>query len=337
MHHHSTGWPRAIRSFGCAAAALLCLPAASATAATAPVVGASLQANALEAPAGAITDPVGRTWVSDHVGGFCRLSTATPAALDADTCLGGALALIPTPGPAAAGQPSSQDPTPNAVGSGDEVAYVPDEAAGTNTVDVLLWNPASRLFSLKSTITMSGVGFRPTGTSLGPDGNLYVAFKQSPDGDIQRVIDPASDNPVVEVVGHSDGSPSVAAGYDAKGALTVYTIGAGGIEQLHPNAAPQPPATASPFDVGVIGNPPLPRELGALFYDVPAHVLYAGSADAALLGAGIDVVDRFDTDTGAAQLNLLTGLTTVSGLGVDANGGLLVGNVPAADAGISEL
>src|SRR2546430_464983 len=81
---------------------------------------------------------------------------------------------------------------------------------------------APGLSTQKSTTRLPGPRVRPNGASVGPDGNLYVAFLRAPAGDIQRVTNAASDAPIVEVVGHSDGGSALAAGYDAHGALTVY-------------------------------------------------------------------------------------------------------------------
>jgi hypothetical protein len=90
---------------------------------TARAAGPSLTGGGLHISTGALIDPVGRTWVSDHNGGFCRMTGATedqPGTIDHPTeaggpgprtCLGG---LMPDAavGPDAAGAPVFIDPTP---------------------------------------------------------------------------------------------------------------------------------------------------------------------------------------------------------------------------------
>jgi len=303
-------------------------------------VPTTLQATGLAEPAGAIVDPAGTTWVADGAG-FCPLVAAAPAGgnggggaaaavpfqLDSTACLGGTPlnpAIPNAPGPDAPGQPAYFDATPSAPNSGDEVVFVPDGASASSDLDVLQWDPAQRTFSLKKTITLHNT--RPTSASVGPDGNVYVAFQASPTFDIERVSAPLSASPAVDVVGHSD-SGTVAAGYDASGAVTLYTA-EDTIMQLHPDAAAQPAAAPAPFSVGDDGAG-APRPIGALYYDVHDHALYAGTTEG--LPPGTDVVDRFNTDSGVAEMDYATGLDLIGGLGTDPLGNLFVSDGAKAD------
>ena len=64
---------RATLFAGAAVSLLLGLGAPGAASAA---TGASLYADGLHIPAGGLVDPNNRVWVSDHNGGFCRLSAA---------------------------------------------------------------------------------------------------------------------------------------------------------------------------------------------------------------------------------------------------------------------
>src|SRR3954451_20519925 len=125
----------------------------------------TVQATGLLEPAGAIVDPAGNTWVADGAG-FCRLAAAQ---LDAASCTGGEPVPLPAvlpPGPGAPGAPAFLDPTPNAVGSGDEAVFVPDGAAGSSNLSVLRWNPAQGTFVWEKDIPLRNV--RATAASVGP-------------------------------------------------------------------------------------------------------------------------------------------------------------------------
>src|SRR5215218_4334659 len=158
--------------------------------------GPSVYADGLHVPAGGIVDPDDRVWVSDHNGGFCRLTTpddrgagtldhpSTPGAPASvtRTCLGG---LLPdaAPGPDAAGQPAFSDPTPELPGSGDELALVPDGASPSMDVWRARWNPHTRLFEadpdtdvIRMDADATEARPRPTAVSVAPDGNAYVVF-----------------------------------------------------------------------------------------------------------------------------------------------------------------
>src|SRR5215213_977264 len=104
----------ALPSAGAAVGATLAFAAA---APDAQAAGASLYATGLHVSAGVLVDPAGRTWVSDHNAGFCRVSDPTddgpgriehperPGQPGLRTCLGG---LLPDaqPGADASGAPA---------------------------------------------------------------------------------------------------------------------------------------------------------------------------------------------------------------------------------------
>jgi hypothetical protein len=305
------------------------MPATSAVAA-----GSTLYADGLHISTGTIVDPNGRVWVSDHNAGFCRILDPSASSVGriehpqfpgdpvSRTCLGGLLAGAGA-GPDAAGAPSFLDPTPAEPGSGDEVAFIPDGASPSSDIVRVQWNPAKGLFEFEdtiSTISPDGRGTRPTASSIGPDGNLYVVFQRP--GQLQRVVDPETPGqPVVEVVGRTSdgrGAGAVAAGFDENGVLTVYVGEAAGLRELRPAAGPVPPIGTASFNV--------PGTIGALGYDLTRHLLYAGTADALVQNQdeGTDVLHRFNTDTNVAELNFGTGYTVVGGVGVHPDGNVFV-------------
>src|SRR5918911_1345809 len=110
--HVASGRLRALpRSCAAVAAALLALAPWTADA---PAAGSTQVAEGLHLSAGALADPHGRIWISDHNAGFCRVTDVTadgpghiehpqrPAEGGPRTCLG---ALLPDaePGPDPAG------------------------------------------------------------------------------------------------------------------------------------------------------------------------------------------------------------------------------------------
>src|ERR687885_893485 len=269
-----------------AAVAVMLVGASTASAAPAPVV------SKLTAPLGAIQAPDGRWWVSDHLAGFCRVAvgtTAAPGAIETATCLGGGVPVLP--GPASAGEPVFHDPTPAAPNSGDEMAYVPDGATGSRSVDRLAWNPASQTFSMVDAVSLVGADpdQRPAYAALGPDGNLYVGTLRTTA--IQRIVDPEGAAPTAEVVGNIDRLAGLAAGRDAAGRLALYSAEPTGVTRLYPDAAA--PAASQPTTMALgLANAATPYEPGALAYDMAANALYVGTASAAHAGP-VDKVMRF--------------------------------------------
>jgi hypothetical protein len=259
--------------------------AASASAAPGP----SLYADGLHVPAGGIVAPDNRVWVSDHNGGFCRLTSpgdrgpgtidhpslpGTPATVQR-TCLGG---LLPdaAPGPDAAGQPAFSDPTPEFAGSGDEIVLIPDGASPSMDVWRAHWNPHTQLFEADpgtDVISMDAdtaeTRPRPTAVSIAPDGDAYVVFQRS--SSIQRIVEPDAATPRVELIGFTAdgvGTSAIAAGYGAFGPMgppMVYVAEGTGIRQI-PGArgAATTTTSASPFDAGTTAG--VPATVSSLAY-----------------------------------------------------------------------
>jgi hypothetical protein len=333
MHIHRT--PRALPRIGSAlgtAFALLALSGAPAQAAT----GSSLTGEGLHISAGALVDPAKRTWVADHNGGFCRMTPATddgpghiehpqhPGEPGTRTCLGG---LLPdaAPGPDAAGQPVLVDPTPDWVGNGDEVALIPDGASPSSEVVRAQWNPNTKLFEYRDTISMIADRGRPTVLSLGADDAVYVGFQR--ETTIQRIVDPAAARPQVEVVGTTtDGRAAqvLAAGRDANGDSVVYVSETTGVRVLRPDSG-NTRTEAAPFDVDAL------TAIGSMFYDLETDHLYIGTANAAdqVDGAGVDTLMQIDTRTNFVDPAYATGYTMVGGIAKALDGNLIVLDDPA--------
>jgi hypothetical protein len=296
--------------------------------------GRSLYAEGLHISTGAIEDPRGRIWVADHNAGFCRVTDPTddgPGTIEhpvragdtaTQTCLGGLLPGAGT-GPDAAGQPAFVDPTPERSGNGDEVVLIPDGASQSSEVVRVEWNPDTELFEFKDTVTLVGDRLRPTVASLGPDGNVYVVFQRS--GDVQRITNPAGDEPEAQVIGRTSdgrGAAAMAAGYDRGGTATrIYLAEDGGMRELTPSVTNPPASAASSITV--------PGNVSALIYDREHHWLYAGTADEGATAPGGDAVHRIDTDQGGAATRLAGDNTMVGGFGLRSGGLLLVLDDPA--------
>src|SRR4051812_10144215 len=252
-------------------------------------VGTSLYATGLHISTGSITDPDGRTWVSDHNAGFCRIVDPTAAGpghiehpdfdpatpntpTDTPTCLGGLLAGA-APGPDASSAPAFFDPTPASPNSGDEKVFVPDGAAPSSEVFILGWHPDTHLFTNDGVVTMDAdparaTRSRPLAASLGPDGFVYVGFQVS--GTIQR-FNPADARPTAQLVARTAdgrGVGPVAAGFDSAGQTPVYAGERTGVRQFHPG--PGAVSTATPFAA---------TSPNAMAYDLARHLLYLGTAN----------------------------------------------------------
>ncbi len=309
-------WARALGAVsGLLAAALV---VALGIASSAFAAGASVYANGVHISTGALVDPDGRVWVSDHNAGFCRVTDATSSAPGyiehaqfpgdtahgGPTCLGGLLPGAGTGPDAASGAVLYTNPT-----TGEHFAFIGDGAAPSAEVVRAKWNTDTRTFDFDGTVEMNAdparpARSRPNSVSLGPDGLIYVGFQQS--GTIQR-FNPALAKPTAERVGRTSdgrGTVAVAAGLDEAGAVTVYVVEAAGLRELHPSASA--PTTVASFSVGA-------DTIGALAYDATRHVLYAGTADGVTQAdRGADKLHRFETDAGgAAELGYATGFSMV--------------------------
>ena len=306
--------------------------------------GSSRYADGLHISAGSIVDPMGRVWVSDHNGGFCRVTQPTengPGTIDHPsvpggpgprTCLGG---LLPEAGGVRtdAGQPSLVDPTPANIGNGDEVALIPDGARPSSDIVRAKWNPDSELFELMDIVTMIGDGgndpgvrSRPTATAAGPDGEVYVVFQDS--GTVERIANAAGANPTVAIVGRpANGrrAETVAAGRDADGSTRVFIAEDGGLTSLEPRVN-QPPTAAPVAFAANAGT------ISALKYDLDRDHLWVGTANGLTQAdEGIDQIHRFSPRVpgGNPQLGYARGFSMVGGLGLRPDGVVYVVDDPA--------
>jgi hypothetical protein len=312
--------------------------------------GPSLFAEGLHISTGAIVDPNDRVWVADHNAGFCRIkpSSAGPGVIDHPqhpgedvdhTCLGG---LLPEAaiGPDAAGQPAFVDPSPEFASSGDEFVLIPDGASPSADVVRADWNPDTGLFEFRDVITMDAdLGEdrpRPVAVSVAPDGNAYVVFQRS--GTIQRIVDPESPNPTVDLVAATSdgrGAAAVAATYGAGGPLSpprIVVAETTGLREVV-GTATSPGAPRTTVDSGF--DLPGTQVVSALTYEILDATagtgdLFAGTADSLPAAEGDANADRVLRWTGAGQpTQVADGLSTVGGFGPRHHGGLLVVDDPA--------
>jgi hypothetical protein len=283
----------------------------------------SVYGKGLHVPTGAMEDPAGRLWVSDHNAGFCRWSDPTidgsgsiehpqtpnrPRA-ELRTCLGG---LLPDAGPGAdaAGPPTFVDPTPKRPGNGDEVVIVADGFSQSNFLVRFRWDPGTELFVYLDQITVPAIERpvqdrpRPVTTQLGPDPDGIdgpkqpsVFFTNKRDIYIGRVDQPAADVPSVHVAGY------VGAGGDRAEVLAIgqrtdtetgerrpviYLVGATLERLINPRIEGEEDApttlTATATPIaGVAG-------IGAMQYDLQRDLLYVGTAEGLVEDAAGNVI-----------------------------------------------
>src|SRR5262245_42163443 len=269
---------RAARRMGLGIALAL---AALAMAQAAFGAGASQQAAGLAAgPNGTLVDPNGRTWVSDAVSGFCRVTEPTAfafGAIEPGTCVAG---------PGTAGQAALLHQGANFF------AFIPDAAAQSSTIFRSPWNPVTGTFGGATPIPIPpdvpGQNIRPQAASADPAGadQVYVVGFNSTF--LQR-INAASTAPAVEHVANITGPRPrgvAATQLGAANTLTVYVSTGAGVENVVPPPAPILPGTLLPTTLPAAFNPAAAQPLA---YDATRHMLYAGtSAAAAPADAGID-------------------------------------------------
>jgi sugar lactone lactonase YvrE len=149
---------------------------------------------------GALVD--GHFWVSDHSGAFCRMDAGAPGSSLAPNgeavCYIGATPSTTKDRPPQDGQPS-WDTVANLV-------YVPDYKSNSRGVWRFTYSPLTQQIVDTGTIIAPSAGLgglRPDATALGPDGNLYVGSLNT--GDIKRVTNPGGDptTQVVQTIGKS--------------------------------------------------------------------------------------------------------------------------------------
>jgi hypothetical protein len=323
----------------------LAFVAALGSAPSAHAAGPALHANGLHIASGAIVDPAGRIWVTDHNAGFCRLTKPasgpatiehpqTPGDPSGRTCLGGLLPHAGT-GPDAAMAPVFIDPSPGAPDSGDEFALIPDVAAPSADVVRADWNAKTDKFEFGGVITMDADPLeperpRPAAATLAADGSVYVVFQRS--GTVQRIVNPDARNPTVQLVARTTdgrGATAVAALPGPLGvfspAKVVIAEATGLTETIGTPTDPASPRVArdSTFDVPDFA-PGVPAAIGALAYEVVNETtgtgrLYAGTGNAEeLVRPGPDKVYSWDTTlTGASPVaEYAHGFSSIAGLGV---------------------
>jgi Bacterial Ig-like domain len=137
---------------------------------------------------------------------------------------------------------------------------------------------------------------------------------------VQRITNPAGDEPVAQVVGQTsdgEGASAIAAGYAPNGSDTRLYLAEkeNGMRELTPRDTNPPVSVASTL--------PVPGNVSALIYDHDRNWLYAGTADEVATEAGLDAVHRIDI--GARTNTRLAGdLTMVGGFGLRSGGLLMV-------------
>ncbi|MEO6826813.1 MAG: FG-GAP-like repeat-containing protein [Microbacteriaceae bacterium] len=275
----------------------------------------------LTAPAGMLVDPAGRIWVSDARDGFCRVTesaSSTPGSIETATCLGGTLSSS-QPGPKLAGAPALADPTVDAANSGDEMALIPDAAAGSAELTRAVWQPAAGTFSYHGKLSLVGGDLRPTAVAVGPDGFGYVVFIRSKM--VLRIVDPTGEQPELSTVAFTSSLPSraIAIGAaNAAGRVRVYVAEA---NRLTSFVAPKEGVLSadSPAASYAVGKS------SALSFDAATGLLYSGTAQAT--SAGQDGITRVDTASGAITENWATGFTRIGVIGAR-NGQLITGDDP---------
>ena len=266
-------------------------------------------ATGITASGGLLVDPAGRVWVSDSVRGFCRLveaNASSPGGIDAPTCLGGTSGATEK-GPQKPGAPALLDPSPQSVGSGDELALIPDAATGSSNVIRARWEPLTGRFRYASTLTVIGGDLRPVGVTVGPDRSAYVVFERA--RSVIRIVDPLSPQPSIQTVAFlgGTGARAIAAGATgSNGRVTIYVAEATALTSF------QPPLTGRASG-GTSASYPL-GAVARLHFDPATRMLYAGTAAAS--SAGGDSITRVNTQTGQVESNWAAGFSRVGGITV---------------------
>ena len=282
----------------------------------------------LTTPAGSVQDPAGRIWISDATAGFCRVLetsgstvgriehplTATDPA--AKTCLGGTLPYRGK-GPALAASPALLDPTPTSPGSGDEVVFIPDAAAGSAELIRAKWNPATGKFEYLDQLTVLDGDLRPNAASAGPDNNIYLSFARA--RSIVKITRPTANQPSIEQIASVNSAPLglSATTFNSQGRVTVFVAEASGLTTF---TAPSDGSLTDyvPLAAYNVGKPT------RVYFDRATKMLYTGtSGGTSAANAGMDTVARINLQTGVVESQWALGFSMVSGLGMKA-GKLLV-------------
>jgi hypothetical protein len=278
----------------------------------------------LTAPTGIARTTDGTLWIADEVRGVCRV--VGDQLIDSPYC---------------GNLPHNEDETEEPVHAEGlaAAAAAPLDAAGAPvapaSVSGLVFDPKSHSFYVGDRSSAGGgvwrleyadgaigevteivsVADRVETVALGPDGSLYFATKRA--GQILRIADPGgapAEPELIATLGAAeDGTEFALESLAVTGdALYLGGIGISRLSLTDPNATPQPIA-------GFEG-----REIAALAADPARDQLYAGDV-APQLG---DVVEVVNLDTGAHE-TYEQGFATVTTLGVDGDGAVLVADDPS--------
>ena len=203
---------------------------------------------------------------------------------------------------------------------------IPDGASPSSDVVRADWNPDTGLFEFRDIIAMNAdTGEdrpRPVAVSAAPDGNAYVVFQRS--GTIQRIVDPESPTPTVDLVATTSdgrGASAVAATYGPGGPLSpprIVVAETTGLREVV-GTATDPAAPRTTVDSGF--DLPGAQLVSALTYEIVDAAagtgdLYAGTADSLPAAEGDANADRvFRWQRGGLPTQVADGLSTVGGFG----------------------
>lgn len=282
----------------------------------------------------------GHFWTSDHAGAFCRMdlgqAPAPTGVYGEAQCYFGAL-------------PGTQDKR-NQMGQPSwdslrNLVYVPDYKS--NSLGVWRFTYSSSTQTMVGTPTLvapnQGLGgLRPDTTALGPDGNLYVGSLNT--GDIKRVTNPAADpsTQTVQTIGKSIFGKRIF-GLNFVG-NDLYLAETSGLTVIHNATSPSctggcqavrvPGAAAVETDAVVSdgGNT-------VYFIQSPTVYRYSISTGSVAAYANSGVLPPGYTGTGTATCSgttcpFLFPSGEPSGLSVDAQGNLYVGDDPGLASGL---
>src|SRR3954468_1001061 len=278
----------------------------------------------LTAPTGIARTSDGALWVADEVRGVCRVVGGQ--LVDSPYCGNAPHTEVETAEPvhtealaAAAGAPVDAGGAPVAPASVSGLAfdprtqsfYVGDRSSSGGGV----WRLQYADGAIAQVTQIAAVADRVETVALGPDGSLYFATKRA--GQILRIADPAGQPAAPELVATlgaaPDGTEFALEAMAATGdALYLGGIGLSRLSLTDADATPQPV-------VGFEG-----REIAALAADPTLGRLYVGDV-APQLGNVVEVVN---VDSGDHE-TYEQGFATVTTLGVDAAGAVLVADDPS--------
>lgn len=267
----------------------------------------TLNANGLTAPVSEMWLPGslgGHLWVSDAALGFCRLDAApdsTTAQPNLATCL--------KVGGGTAGQ-AALDGSTNSI-------YVADASPDSQGAYRLTYDPATETVGSPALLAPDQIldanGVRAA--ALGPDGKLYLGLGES--GQIVRLTDPSGPSQALEAIGAtSNGLAPVSFAFVGADLYVAETLR---VTKVTGAAACLPESCQ-------------PTEATGINILAPTALLYDGANN--LFVADFFSVDTFNPNDGTqaryATAGLINGASVlfggISGLGIDLQGNLLVGD-----------